>query len=90
MKLFFERLVTRRNFLRDCGWFALSGVVLSRLVKFAEAQEAKLGHIAARKALHYDKLSNERVRCNLCPHRCVVGNGKRGFCRVRENRNGDY
>jgi pyruvate formate lyase activating enzyme len=90
MKLFFERLVTRRNFLRDCGWFALSGVVLSRLVKFAEAQEAKLGHIAARKALYYDKLSNERVRCNLCPHRCVVGKGKRGFCRVRENRDGDY
>jgi pyruvate formate lyase activating enzyme len=28
------------------------------------------------------------VRCNLCPHRCIVAAGERGLCRVRENRDG--
>ncbi len=28
------------------------------------------------------------VRCNLCPHRCIIADGERGACRVRENRNG--
>jgi pyruvate formate lyase activating enzyme len=28
------------------------------------------------------------VRCNLCPHRCIVAEGERGLCRVRENQGG--
>ncbi len=28
------------------------------------------------------------VRCNLCPHRCIIAAGERGTCRVRENRGG--
>ncbi len=28
------------------------------------------------------------VRCGLCPHRCLIADGKRGICRVRENREG--
>jgi pyruvate formate lyase activating enzyme len=28
------------------------------------------------------------VRCNLCPHRCLIPEGGRGKCRVRENREG--
>lgn len=28
------------------------------------------------------------VRCRLCPHRCLVSEGKRGICKVRENRGG--
>jgi pyruvate formate lyase activating enzyme len=28
------------------------------------------------------------VRCGLCPHRCVLAEGERGICRVRENRQG--
>jgi pyruvate formate lyase activating enzyme len=28
------------------------------------------------------------VRCSLCPHRCVLAEGERGICRVRENRGG--
>lgn len=28
------------------------------------------------------------VQCNLCNRLCVIPNGKRGFCRVRENQNG--
>lgn len=28
------------------------------------------------------------VRCNLCPHGCLIAEGQRGHCRVRENRSG--
>ncbi|MFO7956423.1 MAG: AmmeMemoRadiSam system radical SAM enzyme [Candidatus Brocadiia bacterium] len=28
------------------------------------------------------------VDCHLCSHRCHIAEGKRGFCRVRENRDG--
>ncbi|UCF95789.1 MAG: AmmeMemoRadiSam system radical SAM enzyme [Spirochaetaceae bacterium] len=30
------------------------------------------------------------VQCGLCPRRCRVSNGKRGYCEVRENREGEY
>ncbi|MCK4244614.1 MAG: radical SAM protein, partial [Candidatus Omnitrophica bacterium] len=41
-----------------------------------------------KEAVLYEKLKNEKVRCNLCPHHCVVERGKRGICGVRENRGG--
>ncbi len=36
----------------------------------------------------YEKLENQKVRCNLCSHHCVVKSGGRGICGVRENRGG--
>ena len=30
----------------------------------------------------------DKIRCLLCPHRCLIPEGKRGVCRVRENRGG--
>jgi len=44
--------------------------------------------IIMKEAMWYKKLSDERVRCDLCNHRCVINNGKRGICWVRENRDG--
>jgi pyruvate formate lyase activating enzyme len=38
----------------------------------------------------YERLSNDRVRCNLCAHRCTIADGKRGVCQVRENRGGTF
>ncbi|MFH1791300.1 MAG: AmmeMemoRadiSam system radical SAM enzyme, partial [Candidatus Omnitrophota bacterium] len=37
-----------------------------------------------REAQHYESMDEETVRCVLCPHECVLRNGQRGFCRVRE------
>jgi pyruvate formate lyase activating enzyme len=31
---------------------------------------------------------DNKVRCNLCYQNCLISEGKRGFCGVRENRNG--
>ncbi len=41
-----------------------------------------------REALLYEKLDDQRVRCNLCAHRCAIKSDKRGICGVRENRGG--
>ena len=39
-------------------------------------------------ALHFENLDEETVRCNLCPHRCVLKPGQKGLCRVRVNEGG--
>lgn len=39
-------------------------------------------------ALLYEHLKDKKVRCNLCKHRCIIENGKRGICGVRENLEG--
>ncbi len=41
-----------------------------------------------KEAMLYEKLSDNRVRCNLCAHRCVIAEGKKGICQVRENQGG--
>jgi pyruvate formate lyase activating enzyme len=43
-----------------------------------------------KEAMWYTKMELKKVRCDLCPRRCVVDDGERGFCGVRENRNGIY
>ncbi len=30
----------------------------------------------------------DKIRCGLCGHHCIISEGKRGICGVRENRNG--
>ncbi|MFZ5366595.1 MAG: AmmeMemoRadiSam system radical SAM enzyme [Patescibacteria group bacterium] len=39
-------------------------------------------------AILYKKLKNGNVRCHLCSHRCLIPEGKRGICSVRENQKG--
>jgi pyruvate formate lyase activating enzyme len=41
-------------------------------------------------AQFYQKLPNKKVKCKLCPRECAVGDRERGYCGVRENRNGTY
>ena len=39
-------------------------------------------------ALFYTKLDKRVVRCDLCPWNCVLKHGQTGFCKVRENIDG--
>ncbi len=39
-------------------------------------------------ALLYEKLPDNKVRCQLCAHGCVIAEGRRGICKVRENKAG--
>ncbi len=37
---------------------------------------------------YYEKLTEDRVRCTLCPHRCTISPGETGKCGVRKNEKG--
>jgi pyruvate formate lyase activating enzyme len=41
-----------------------------------------------KEALFYNRRDDGRVDCFLCRHHCVISDGKRGICGVRENRGG--
>ncbi len=44
----------------------------------------------AHEAMYYEKLSGQRVKCQVCPNECVVGPGGRGVCGNKVNRDGRY
>ncbi|MBU0651675.1 MAG: AmmeMemoRadiSam system radical SAM enzyme [Proteobacteria bacterium] len=86
------RKMTKRDFLRFCG----AGVCLVPAAsllgfpKIGRAQLAKKGLIKTKPASHFTQMEGGEIRCELCPRRCRVPKGSRGFCRVRENRDGKY
>ncbi len=41
-----------------------------------------------KEAFFYEKLEDNKVKCNLCNHHCVISEGARGVCGVRENKDG--
>lgn len=43
-----------------------------------------------KEAMFYERLDGNKIQCNICFRRCIVPPGGRGFCRVRENRDGRY
>jgi len=41
-----------------------------------------------KEALLYEKLENNKVKCNLCSFHCLIENNKMGACKTRVNKNG--
>ncbi len=41
-----------------------------------------------KEAMLYEKLSEGKVKCNLCNHRCTIKDGSYGICGVRQNVDG--
>ena len=41
-----------------------------------------------KECLYYTKLEDDTVRCELCPHHCLMKPGNRGLCRSRVNHEG--
>ncbi len=39
-------------------------------------------------ALYFTSLGDGKVRCELCPHHCVLDEGQMGFCLTRKNQDG--
>jgi pyruvate formate lyase activating enzyme len=79
-------LMRRRDFIRACGLgtCGLIGTGLAPQISLASDERF------LKPAHYYEKLPNKQVRCLVCPRKCVVGEGQRGYCRVRENINGEY
>jgi Pyruvate-formate lyase-activating enzyme len=42
----------------------------------------------SRLALYQEKLPNQVVHCHVCPHNCLISNGKYGLCKTRVNKDG--
>jgi pyruvate formate lyase activating enzyme len=41
-----------------------------------------------KEALFYRKLDDHKIRCDLCPHNCIISSGNIGICRARKNIDG--
>ena len=84
--------LTKREFLRFCamGSCAFWAAQLFGFPQSIRAQTAKKGLIRTKLSPYFTPLDGGKIRCELCPRRCRVDKGRRGFCRVRENREGNY
>ena len=58
------------------------------MLKYKQNQETKKEELPVREALLYQKLEERKVQCAVCNHRCVISEGHRGICGVRENQQG--
>ncbi|MCK5801643.1 MAG: AmmeMemoRadiSam system radical SAM enzyme [Lentisphaeria bacterium] len=74
---------TRRDFLCGVGLTA-AGLAVGSV--HGQPAPAPSPHEAS----FYEPLGNGELQCTLCPWQCVVKEGQRGKCGVRENRNGRY
>ncbi|MGD2013714.1 MAG: radical SAM protein, partial [Desulfobacterales bacterium] len=87
--------ITRRNFLSLCGR-SLAICASSALVPLGTSSRSawsaaiEKGFIGRKLSPYFKPLDNQVILCELCPHRCEVGPGERGLCKVRENINGKY
>ncbi len=53
-------------------------------------RSAEAAPVSDHEALAYEKLDGRVVQCVLCPRECIVREGQRGYCEVRENQGGVY
>jgi pyruvate formate lyase activating enzyme len=84
--------LSKREFLRLCGtsFCLLSAGYLFGFSETSRAQATAKGLIKTKLSPYFTSLDGGNIQCELCPHRCRVAKGKRGICRVRENRDGKY
>ena len=46
---------------------------------------AKIMQSKLHEAMFYESMGDNKIKCNLRPRHCIIPEGKRGFCRGREN-----
>ncbi len=85
--------ISRRQFIKTglaAGAAAACPLVLSAslpgyTLDFPEDEQKFI-----REARYYEQLDHKQIRCKLCPRECVIDDRERGYCGVRENREGIY
>jgi len=87
--------IDRRDFLRQCGRCALfcAGVQAFGWLEFpaeSTAQRLEKGFLGHKLSPYFTPLDGKLIRCELCPRHCEAAPGERGYCRVRENIDGEY
>lgn len=82
-----NNLISRRSFLKGlvAGAASMYGInsLCSKLI-FPVKENSSL----LKEAMFYETLANQKVKCKLCPRGCIILDKSRGYCRVRENKNG--
>lgn len=73
-----SRPVSRRSFLRYAASAVAAGTAAVSLPRGAVSSERF-------EARYYEPLGKGRVRCLLCPRKCVIPGDKTGYCGVRKN-----
>lgn len=87
--------IDRRTFLGTCAKScALAGALplMGRLGlnDLPTALMGKVGNVSNVPARYFKPLENKEIKCLLCPRHCVIRQGERGLCGVRENVDGVY
>ena len=72
--------MNRRDFLK-----ALAALPLTLLGK----PSSQGYYVEPKIASYWIKKDGTTVQCKNCPHECVLKDGQRGFCKVRENKGGE-
>jgi pyruvate formate lyase activating enzyme len=87
----FKDRINRREFLKTGS--LISCTALCPLLLSTGKSDINSGSDDSRfvrEASYYEKLDHKKIRCLLCPRECVVDDRERGYCGVRENRDGTY
>ena len=85
-------IINRRTFVKKTAAFSSLPIccLLGTNVLPSFSPKATAAKISLTEARHYEKLPYKKIRCKLCPRECVIDDLERGYCGVRENRDGIY
>ena len=90
---------TRRDLLRWGAACGAAGALCSLKLDPALAQDLagggplpgpKLKGVVRHPAMFWENLGEKNIKCVLCPRECMISDVERGYCGVRENRDGEY
>ena len=98
---FLKNGVTRKEFLEALAQQSILTLCIAKAFSPSHAaawllsensgkKDGKQKKVFVDEARYYRKLEGKEVQCLLCPHQCIVSQGERGNCGVRENRDGTY
>jgi len=85
-----KKELSRRELFKNCALFC-AGMSLPAVDGFfPEAGLVNVRDDNIIEARYYEKLDHKKIKCVLCPRECLIDDQERGYCGVRENRNGTY
>jgi len=84
--------LSRRSFIGRLAVCTAAGPLLAAGPPQAAAhgEDGRAEDPYVHEAMEWEALDQKRVRCTLCPRECPVPDHGRGYCGVRENRDGKY
>ena len=88
-KIILNTDISRNKFLKIVGATA-NTLLLSQKLNASELFKDDKHIFVDKEAKYYNKLPHEKVECILCPRKCIVDSDERGYCGVRENKDGKY